>query len=111
MKINIDHLTESELIHLNEKIIQRLRMIRQMRAHVQMLDFQIGERVWFQTEGEEIISGMLVRYNKKSVTVVTDDGHRWTVAPGFLRKTTPASASPGTGNVVEIENVRNASRK
>ena len=54
---------------------------------------------------------MLVRYNKKSVTVVTDDGHRWTVAPGFLRKTTPASAAPGTGNVVEIENVRNASRK
>jgi hypothetical protein len=48
MTINIDHLTESELIHLNEKIIQRLRMIRQMSAHVQMPDFTIGERVWFQ---------------------------------------------------------------
>jgi hypothetical protein len=111
MKINIDSLTESELIHLNEKIVQRLRLIRQMRAHVQMLDFQIGERVWFQTEQEEIIRGMLVRYNKKSVTVVTNDGHRWTVAPGFLRKTAPASPASGTGNVVEIESLKNVSRK
>jgi hypothetical protein len=54
---------------------------------------------------------MLVRYNKKSVTVVTDDGHRWTVAPGFLRKTAPASPAHEAGNVVEMENIRSASRK
>jgi hypothetical protein len=111
MKINIDHLTESELIELNQKIVQRLRMIGQMRAHVRMLDFKIGERVWFQSEREEIIRGVLVRYNKKSVTVVTDDGNRWTVSPGFLRKTTPASPTGETGNVIEIENLRGASRK
>lgn len=110
MTINIDHLTESELIHLNEKIIQRLRIIRQMRAHVQMLTFQLGERVWFQTD-QGTIHGMLVRYNKKSVTVVTDDGQRWTVAPGFLRKTTAAPAARDTANVVEIESVKSASRK
>jgi len=111
MKINIDHLTESELVHLNQKIVQRLGMIRQMRAHVQMLDFQIGERVWFQTERDETIRGMLVRYNKKSVTVVTEDGHRWTVSPGFLRKTAAAQSSRETANVVEIESVKSASRK
>jgi biotin-(acetyl-CoA carboxylase) ligase len=110
MNINIDQLTESELIHLNEKIIQRLRMIRQMRAHVQMLDFHIGERVWFQTDRDEIVRGMVVKYNKKSVTVVTDDGHRWTVSPGFLRKNTAPSAE-GTANVVEIESLRSAPRK
>jgi biotin-(acetyl-CoA carboxylase) ligase len=111
MTINIDHLTESELIHLNEKIVQRLRMIRQMRAHVQMLDFKIGERVWFQTEQEEIVRGMLVRYNKKSVTVVTDDGHRWTVSPGFLRRGTAKSGAHESATVLEIEKIRAASRK
>ena len=50
MGISIDHLTEAELVQLNEKIVQRLRMIRQMRAHVRMLDFSLGERVWFQAE-------------------------------------------------------------
>jgi len=111
MKIDIDHLTESELIHLNEKIIQRLRMIRQMRAHVQMLGFQIGERVCFQTDRDETVRGMVVRYNKKSVTVVTDDGHRWTVSPGFLRKTESAPSARDTANVIEMESVRITSDK
>jgi hypothetical protein len=70
--IDIDGLTETELVHLNQKIIERLRMMRQIRAHVQMLDFHLGERVWFQTHQLEIVRAVLVRYNKKSVTVVTD---------------------------------------
>jgi hypothetical protein len=36
---------------------------------------------------------MLTRYNRKSVTVVTDDGHRWTVSPALLsRATAPGKA-------------------
>jgi hypothetical protein len=110
MKIDIDHLTESELIHLNEKIVQRLRMIRQMRAHVTMLEFHLGERVWFQTD-RDIVRGTLLRYNKESVTIVTDDGQRWTVSPGFLRKVEEATSSPATTNVFEIERAKNAARK
>jgi len=102
MTINIDHLNESELIHLNEKIVQRLRIIRQMRAHVQMLDFTLGDRVWFQTDVQGMVEGTLVRYNKKSVTVVTDEGHRWNVSPGFLRKIVRSSRSAQTGNVVTM---------
>ena len=102
MKIDIDHLTETELIQLNERIVQRLRMMRQMRAYVQMTDFQLGERVWFQTERQEIVRGMLVRYNNKSGTVVTDEGHRWTVSPGFLRKTSSAPSARENENVVEM---------
>src|SRR5229473_1640154 len=110
MKIDIDHLTESELIHLNEKIIQRLRMIQQMRAHVQMLGFQIGEQVWFQAENDQIIRGIVTRYNKKSVTVVTDDGHRWTVSPGFLRKGSSEPAIRDTANVIEMKGPKGTSR-
>jgi len=33
MKINIDELTESELIGLNHRIVERLRFLNQMRAH------------------------------------------------------------------------------
>ncbi len=111
MKINIDNLTESELIHLNETIIQRLRMIRQMRAHVQMLDFQLGEQVWFQTEREENVRGVLVRYNKKSVTVITAEGNRWTVAPGFLRKSSSAASDRDTTNVIEMERIKSGACK
>jgi hypothetical protein len=32
---------------------------------------------------------VLTRYNRKSVTVVTDDGRQWNVSPGFLNKIVP----------------------
>jgi hypothetical protein len=28
---------------------------------------------------------MILRYNRKSVSLVTDQGHQWRVGPGFLR--------------------------
>jgi hypothetical protein len=59
MRIDIDTLTEAELIDLNNRIVERLRFLNQMRAHAQML----------------------TRYNRKTVTVVTDSGERWNVAP------------------------------
>jgi hypothetical protein len=84
-RINIDHLTEAELIDLNHRIVQRLRLMSQVHAHKAMLEFRIGDRVTFEPEGGSPVFGILTRYNKKSVTVITDDGHRWSVSPRFLR--------------------------
>ena len=86
MTIDIDSLTEAELADLNNRIVERLRFLHQMRAHAEMLEFRIGERVEFQPEGQPLVVGMLTRYNKKSVTVITDSGQRWTVAPRVLRR-------------------------
>jgi hypothetical protein len=57
-----------------------------MRAHVEMLEFSIGDRVEVQPEGHPLVVGMLTRYNKKTVTVITDAGEHWNVAPRFLRR-------------------------
>jgi hypothetical protein len=84
-RINIDHLTEAELIDLNHRVVQRLRLMSQVHAHKAMLEFRIGDRVTFEPEGGTPVFGILTRYNKKSVTVITDDGHRWNVSPRFLR--------------------------
>ena len=84
MKVDIDKLTEAELIDLNNRIVARLRFLRQMGAHAAMLEFRIGDRVEFQPDGRPPVVGMLTRYNKKTVTVITDLGERWNVAPGLL---------------------------
>ena len=111
MTIQLDNLTEGELIDLNRKIIERQKFLRQTRAHEAMLEFRIGERVQFNPEGRETVTGMLTRYNKSTVTIITDDGHHWNVAPGFLKKvlhkdTRPVKLvqrAPSTeGNVVPI---------
>ena len=77
MKIDIGTLTEAELIDLNNRIVERLRFLGQMRAHGEMLQFKIGDRVSFQPEGRGIVVGMLTRYNRRTVTVITDSGQRW----------------------------------
>jgi hypothetical protein len=86
MRIDIDRLTEAELIDLNNRIVERLRFLQQMRAHSVMLEFRIGDRVTFQPDGRPPVVGILTKYNRKSVTVVTELGEKWNVAPGFLRK-------------------------
>ena len=94
MAIDIDQLTEAELIDLNRRIVERLRLLHQMRAHATMLKFSIGDRVTFDTEDGRTVVDALVRYNKKTVSVVTDDGHRWNVSPRFLRPVEPRDITP-----------------
>ena len=103
MNIDIDKLTEEELIDLNHRIVERLRFLSQIRAHSKMLDFRIGDRVTFQPEGRQPVVGMLTRYNKKTVTVITDSGQHWNVAPGLLRKVaSPDTSDTGSGKVIQL---------
>ncbi|HJU62401.1 MAG TPA: hypothetical protein VJ864_10170 [Candidatus Binatia bacterium] len=103
MKIDIDKLTEEELVDLNHRVVERLRFLSEMRAHSQMLDFKIGDRVTFQPQGRSPVVGMLTRYNKKTVTVITDSGQHWNVAPGFLRKATPTDATEtGKAKIIQL---------
>jgi len=103
LKIDIDKLSEEELIDLNHRIVERLRFLNQMRAHSQMLDFKIGDRVTFQPEGRQPLVGMLTRYNKKTVTVITENGQHWNVAPGLLRKVTVSSDSKNTSDAKVVQ--------
>jgi len=102
VKIDIDSLTEAELIDLNNRVVERLRFLHQARAHSRMLEFSVGDRVSFQPEGREPLLGVLTRYNKKTVTVITEQGQRWNVSPGALRKVKDVGAHVSGPNIVEI---------
>ena len=77
-----------------------------------MLDFRIGDRVTFNPDGWFEVTGMLTRNKKKAVTVITDDGHPWNVAPGLPKKEPNKinqplrlvrRAHPTSGNVIPIK--------
>jgi hypothetical protein len=104
MTIDIDQLTEAELIDLNHRIVERLRFFSQMRAHVEMLEFKVGERVAFQPPGQGRLEGMLTRYNKKTVTVITDIGQRWNVSPALVSRVKPANgANTARSNLIRLK--------
>ena len=93
MRIDINSLTEAELIDLNNRIVERLRFLNQARAHTRMLDFMIGDRVSFEPEGRPVVFGVITRYNKKTVTVIAETGQRWNVAPQFLHRVVEAQGT------------------
>ena len=104
MRVDIDNLTEAELIELNHRIVERLKFLDSMRAHAEMMEFSIGEKVCFRRRGQEEIVGIVAKYNKKTVTVITEDGGAWNVSPHLIEKT---KGSRGTvkksGNAIELK--------
>lgn len=105
MEIDLEKLSEKELIELNNKIVARLRFLREMRSHSRMMAFSIGERVSFQPEGRAPIFGILTKYNRKTVTVITDEGEHWNVAPTLLSKAESKSEKKGA-NVIALKSHR-----
>lgn len=92
--IDIDALNEAQLIDLNHRLVARLKFLQQMRAHGHMLDFSIGQRVTFQPDGHGRLVGIITKYNRKTVTVIADNGQQWRVSPQLLQPASSASAQP-----------------
>jgi hypothetical protein len=86
MPQDIEHLSESELIALNQRIISRLRQLRQIDAQQSMRAFRIGEKVSVRREGRPPLTGVVTRYNKTTVSIVTPSGQWWKVSPWLLQK-------------------------
>ncbi|MGB5455913.1 MAG: hypothetical protein WBO16_19830 [Gammaproteobacteria bacterium] len=103
MPINIDNLSEDELIELNHKIVERLKFLESLHAHNDMMQFSPGEQVSFEPPGRGRQIGTLVKFNKKTVTVITETGQKWNVSPHLLSKVKNVKAkTKATGQVIDL---------
>lgn len=81
----IKRLNEEDLLFLNRLIVERLKLISLAKSTCLMAGFTRGDRVGFQAPDGRSLQGIVLRLNKKTVSVATEDGHQWNVAPGLLR--------------------------
>lgn len=81
----VQKLDADDLRFLNRLIIERLKILHQVKSSIQMSKFNIGDRVSFQASSGETKRGIIHRLNKKTASVITDDKQQWNVAPGLLR--------------------------
>ena len=84
MKIDIDTLKYDELVELNQKIVERLKFLDSMHTHKEMMQFSPGDQVCFEAPGRDKQFGTLVKYNQKTVTVISESGQKWNVSPHLL---------------------------
>jgi len=97
MPIDIDGLSLEELMQLNHRVVERIKMLQSMQAHVDMMAFNLGTKVSFETDHGRVV-GTLVKYNRKTVNVVTDDGRQYRVSPGLLSAVKDVDQTPSSNN-------------
>ena len=84
MTTDIDTMTVEELVALNHRIVERLKFLESLQTHKDMMAFNIGARVSFESSRGGRQLGTLVKFNRKTVTVMTDNGQRWNISPHLL---------------------------
>lgn len=103
MTIDIDELSEDELIELNHRVVERLKFLESFHTHNEMMEFTPGEKVSFESPGKGRQIGTLVKFNKKTVTVITESGQKWNISPHFLNKIKKLKPKKGkSGKVVKL---------
>lgn len=81
----IKDLGEEELRYLNRLIVERLKLMSQARSTFEMAKFNIGEFVEFKDNDGNTTTGRVIKLNKKTVSILTNERRRWNVPPVFLR--------------------------
>ncbi len=94
----IRRMNEDDLRFLNRVIVERLKLIGQARSTTMLARFSVGDRVGFQSTSGERKVGVIIRLNKKTASIATDDGQQWNVHPGYLTPVGPGDIEPRGGN-------------
>ncbi|MEJ2330707.1 MAG: hypothetical protein P8Z67_13945 [Gammaproteobacteria bacterium] len=102
MSIDIDGLSYDELLDLNDRIIARLKHLDAADTINAMMKLNLGTKVCFDAGKHGIQVGTLVKFNQKTVTVLTDGGRRsWKVSPQML---SPVIEEAGENtNVIDLK--------
>ena len=84
-KIDIDSLDEAALMELHDQIVDRLHFLHRQKTAQALRQIKIGDRVMFAgPDDNTLISGIVIRRNRKTVSIHADDGRRWNVSPQLI---------------------------
>ena len=86
-QIDIDSLDEATLIELNARIVERLQYLHHQRTTAALQEIRVGSGVEFEGPGGVLVRGVVIRRNKKTVTVHAEDDRQWNVSPTLLKLT------------------------
>jgi len=83
--IDIDLMNMAELEELQDRIHDRMKLMINMRAHQSMMAHNLGDKVCFDAGERGYQVGTLIKFNRKTVNVVAEDGRQWRIPPHIIR--------------------------
>ena len=81
--VDLDELSYDELIALNHEIVERLKLLDSAHALKEMSSLGLGTKLSFESNNGRQI-GTIVKFNTKTVGVLTQSGRKWNVSPHLL---------------------------
>lgn len=84
MSIDLDDLTREELEELNHRVVERLKYLDTVMAQQAMMTLNLGTQVSFESSTRGRMFGTVIKFNRKTVVVLTEDRHQWRVPPDIL---------------------------
>ena len=103
-ELDLERFSVDELLELNRRITERIRFLRQVEDYKQIAEFRVGETVQFAERSGQVVTGSIIRRNKKTVSIVTAEGDKWNVSPCFVRKVVDGgNVSDEASNVLFFE--------
>ncbi|SCB49702.1 hypothetical protein [Rhizobium multihospitium] len=86
-EIDIDSLDEAALISLHDRIVGRLQLLDLEKTVRALRQIKIGGRVIFEGPDNTLVSGIVVRRNRKTLSIQVDDRTQWNISPHLIRIT------------------------
>jgi hypothetical protein len=99
---SLEELHYEELVTLNRAVVARIKQLNALKAQCELQRFRVGNQVQFISSEGDLIIGTIVRLNKKTVSLVTEEGAHWKVSPSLLKKLINASPVPSEQGVIEL---------
>jgi hypothetical protein len=103
MSIDIDELSREELVALNDRIIERLKYLDGVHARQAMVRLQLGTQVSFDSPRQGRVFGTVIKFNRKTVVVLSEDRTQWRVPPDILTPIKDATPKQGFVYTHEIK--------
>jgi preprotein translocase subunit YajC len=82
--VRIEDLTLEQLLAMNKMICQRIRELRERKTLQALIELQLGMDVVFDTT-EGPVFGIVTKINRKTVSVMAEDGTHYRVSPSLLK--------------------------
>lgn len=79
----IDDMTIEQLVELNDIICERIDYLRAKQDQNVLIKIHIGNQVRFTTH-EGTVFGIVIKKNRKTVVVLSEDKRQWKIPPGLL---------------------------
>lgn len=101
--MDISHLTYEELLELNKKVVTQIKYLQDVKRFENMMQFSLGEKVSIEIPDHGRQLATILKFNKKTVGIVTEVGEEWNVPPTALRKIKQANTTnTPKANIIDL---------